>query len=99
MGVLFAPNAGQATRRMLKNAAGDGAEYLKRSVEDVGQRAKDLVENGKKTVRLEEELPTNRLLCRCRLARGVWVNTQSHRTHAKVLLPSEAGGLCRARLL
>jgi gas vesicle protein len=47
IGMLFAPKSGQETRDLIKNKAGEGADYLKKQGSDVKQTASDWVDKGK----------------------------------------------------
>ena len=47
IGMLFAPKSGQETRDMIKNKAGDGADYLKQRGTEFKQSASDWVDKGK----------------------------------------------------
>ncbi len=60
-GILLAPKAGEETRELLKNKAGEGADYLraranesadfvKRRSADIKDQASDLIDRGKSTV-------------------------------------------------
>lgn len=46
-GILFAPKSGPETRELIKNKAGEGAEYLKQRSGDLKDSASDLVDKGK----------------------------------------------------
>jgi gas vesicle protein len=47
IGMLFAPKSGQETRDLIKNKAGEGADYLKKQGSDVKQTASEWVDKGK----------------------------------------------------
>ena len=65
-GILWAPRAGEETRQLLADKAGEGAEYLKNRAQDssdyvrqrandVKQSAADLYEQGRSTVSRQKE--------------------------------------------
>jgi gas vesicle protein len=45
--MLFAPKSGQETRELIKNKAGEGADFLKQRTADVKQGAAEWVDKGK----------------------------------------------------
>lgn len=47
VGMLFAPKSGQETRELIKNKAGEGADFLKQRTADVKQGAAEWVDKGK----------------------------------------------------
>jgi len=47
LGILFAPKSGEETRGMIRNKAGEGADYLKQRGSDIQQTASEWVEKGK----------------------------------------------------
>jgi gas vesicle protein len=47
IGMLFAPKSGQETRDLIKNKAGDGADFLKQRGNDFQKNASDWVDKGK----------------------------------------------------
>jgi gas vesicle protein len=55
IGMLFAPKSGQETRDMLKNRAGDGADYLKQRGSEFRQSASEWVDKGKEAVNRQRE--------------------------------------------
>jgi gas vesicle protein len=65
-GILFAPRAGEETRQILSDKAGEGAEYLKNRAQDgteyvkqrsdeIKQSAADLYDKGRSTVVKQKE--------------------------------------------
>ena len=50
IGMLFAPKSGQETRDMIKNKAGDSADYLKQRGTEFRQTASDWVDKGKEAM-------------------------------------------------
>jgi gas vesicle protein len=65
-GILFAPRAGEETRQILSEKAGEGAEYLKNRAQDgteyvkqrsddLKQSASDLYDKGRSTVVKQKE--------------------------------------------
>ena len=65
-GILWAPRAGEETRQLLADKAGEGADYLKaraqegtdyvrQRTEDVKQSAADLYEKGRSTVARQKD--------------------------------------------
>ena len=55
IGMLFAPKAGQETRDMLRNKAGEGADYVKNRAGDFRQTASEWVDKGKEAVGRQRE--------------------------------------------
>ncbi len=65
-GILWAPRAGEETRQLLSDKAGEGADYLKsraqegteyvrQRTDDIKQSATDLYEKGRSTVSRQKE--------------------------------------------
>jgi len=50
VGVLFAPKSGEETRSLLRDKAGEGAEYVKRRSTDLRDQAADVIDRGKQTI-------------------------------------------------
>jgi gas vesicle protein len=55
IGMLFAPKSGHETREMLKNRAGEGADYLKNRSSDLGRTATEWVDKGKEALGRQKE--------------------------------------------
>jgi gas vesicle protein len=55
IGMLFAPKSGQETRDLIKNKAGEGADYVKQRSSDVKQTASEWVEKGKDALGRQKE--------------------------------------------
>ena len=55
IGMLFAPKSGDETREMLKNKAGEGADYLKQRSTDIRQTASEWVDKGKEALGRQRE--------------------------------------------
>jgi gas vesicle protein len=55
IGMLFAPKSGQETREIIKNKAGESAEFLKQRSEEVKQTAAEWVEKGKEALGRQKE--------------------------------------------
>lgn len=47
MGLLYAPNSGRQTRKMISRAAEDGADYLADRTREIRKEAEDVFERGK----------------------------------------------------
>jgi len=47
IGMLFAPKSGQETRELIKNKAGEGADFVKQRGSDLKQTANEWVDKGK----------------------------------------------------
>lgn len=47
VGVLFAPQSGEETRRLLKDKAEEGADFVRRRTSEVQDQASDLYERGR----------------------------------------------------
>ncbi len=54
-GLLFAPNSGADTRRLIQDKAAEGSDYLKDQAAGAVQTAADAVERGGKTLRHRKE--------------------------------------------
>jgi len=58
-GILFAPKAGEETRRMLRDKAGEGKDYLRRRSEELREQATDLadtaMERGRETLNRQRD--------------------------------------------
>jgi gas vesicle protein len=50
IGMLFAPKSGSETRDLIKNKAGEGADYIKQRSADVKQTASEWAEKGKEAM-------------------------------------------------
>jgi gas vesicle protein len=55
IGMLFAPKSGQETRDILKNKAGEGADFLKQRGTEVKQTAAEWVDKGKEALNRQKE--------------------------------------------
>jgi gas vesicle protein len=50
IGMLFAPKSGEETREIIKNRAGEGADYLKQRGSEFKQNASEWVDKGKEAL-------------------------------------------------
>jgi gas vesicle protein len=50
IGMLFAPKSGQETRELIKNKAGEGADFVKQRGADIKQSAAEWVDKGKEAL-------------------------------------------------
>lgn len=55
IGMLFAPKSGQETRDMLRNKAGEGADYVKQRGTEFRQTASEWVDKGKEALGRQRE--------------------------------------------
>jgi len=55
IGMLFAPKSGTETREMLKNRAGEGADFLKQRSTEFRQSASEWVDKGREAVGRQKE--------------------------------------------
>ena len=55
IGMLFAPKSGSETREMLKNRAGEGADYIKQRGSDLKHTASEWVDKGRDAVGRQKE--------------------------------------------
>lgn len=55
IGMLFAPKSGSETREMLKNRAGEGADYIKQRSGDLKHTASEWVDKGREAVGRQKE--------------------------------------------
>ena len=55
VGVLFAPQSGEETRRLLRDKADEGAEYVRRRSNDLRETAAETLERGKQTLQRKKE--------------------------------------------
>lgn len=57
-GILFAPQSGEETRRMLRDRAEEGVDYVKRRSEEIQETATEAIERGKKTIQRRKDTLT-----------------------------------------
>ena len=50
IGMLFAPKSGEETRKIIKDKAGEGTEYVKQRSSEINQSAAEWVEKGKEAL-------------------------------------------------
>jgi gas vesicle protein len=50
LGILFAPKSGEETRGLIRDKAGEGADYLKQRGSEMQQTASEWVDKGKEAV-------------------------------------------------
>jgi gas vesicle protein len=55
VGILFAPKAGEETRGLIRDKAGEGADYVKRRSGELKESASELVERSKSAVARQKE--------------------------------------------
>ncbi len=55
IGMLIAPKSGQETRELLRNKAGEGADFLKQRSTDFKQTASEWVDKGKDAIGRQKE--------------------------------------------
>jgi len=55
IGMLFAPKSGEETRKILKDKAGEGSEYVKQRGSEIKQTATEWVEKGKDALGRQKE--------------------------------------------
>ncbi|MEO5923976.1 MAG: YtxH domain-containing protein [Bryobacteraceae bacterium] len=55
VGVLFAPQSGEETRRLIKDKAEEGVDILKRKSTDLQETAAEAIERGKQTLQRKKE--------------------------------------------
>jgi gas vesicle protein len=55
VGMLFAPKSGQETRDLIKNKAGEGADFLKQRGSDVKQTAAEWVDTGQEALNKQKD--------------------------------------------
>jgi gas vesicle protein len=55
IGMLIAPKSGQETRELLRNKAGEGADFLKQRSTDLKQTASEWVDKGKDAIGRQKE--------------------------------------------
>ena len=55
VGMLFAPKSGQETRELIKNKAGEGADFLKQRGSDAKQTAAEWVDKGKDALNKQKD--------------------------------------------
>ena len=54
-GVLFAPQSGEETRRLLKDKADEGADFVRRRSGELRETATETLERGKQTLQRKKE--------------------------------------------
>jgi gas vesicle protein len=55
VGIVFAPQAGEDTRGLIRSKALEGTDYMKRKSEELKDSAGDLVEKGKTAIKTQKE--------------------------------------------
>ena len=55
VGILFAPKTGDETRGLIRDKAGEGADYVKRRSSELKESASELVERSKSAVSRQKE--------------------------------------------
>jgi gas vesicle protein len=55
IGLLFAPKSGEETRKLIRDKAGEGSEYLKQRGTELKETASGWVEKGKEAVNRQKE--------------------------------------------
>jgi len=55
VGVLFAPQSGEETRRLLRDKADEGADYVRRRSTELRETAAETLERGKQTIQRKKE--------------------------------------------
>jgi len=55
IGMLFAPKSGEETRKLIKDKAGEGTEYVKQRGTEIKQTATEWVEKGKEALGRQKE--------------------------------------------
>jgi gas vesicle protein len=55
VGVLFAPQSGEETRRLLRDKADEGADYVRRKSVDLRETATDTLERSKQNLQRRKE--------------------------------------------
>ncbi|MBM3727580.1 MAG: YtxH domain-containing protein [Acidobacteria bacterium] len=55
VGILFAPKSGEETRRLLRERAEEGTDYVRRKAVDLRDQAVEQVERGKQTIQRQRD--------------------------------------------
>jgi gas vesicle protein len=55
IGMLFAPKSGEETRKIIKDKAGEGTDYVKQRSSEIKQTATEWVEKGKEALGRQKE--------------------------------------------
>jgi len=55
IGMLFAPKSGEDTRKLIKDKAGEGTDYVKQRSSEMKQTATEWVEKGKEAMGRQKE--------------------------------------------
>lgn len=55
VGILFAPKAGDETRRLIRHKADEGADYVKRRGSELKDSAADLLDKSKEALKKQKE--------------------------------------------
>ena len=55
IGMLFAPKSGEETRKIIKDKAGEGTDYVKQRGTEIKQTATEWVEKGKEAMGRQKE--------------------------------------------
>ena len=80
VGILFAPKAGDETRGLIRDKAGEGADYVKRRSTEFKESASELVERSKSAVARQKE----------QLASAVEAGKQAYRESVSAGVNSES---------
>lgn len=54
-GILFAPQSGEETRRLIRTKAGEGVDYVKRRSSEFQETASEALDRGKQTLQRQKE--------------------------------------------
>lgn len=55
VGLLFAPTSGEETRRLIRNKADEGTDYVRRRTDELKGSASDILEKGKTAIKTQRE--------------------------------------------
>jgi gas vesicle protein len=53
--ILFAPQSGEETRRLIKDKTGEGVDYVKRRSTEIQETATEALDRGKKTIQRRKD--------------------------------------------
>ena len=73
LGILFAPQSGEETRKLIADKTEDGRDYLRRKGQQVRDQATEYIDRGKETVAKQRE----------QIAAAIEAGKQAYRTESE----------------
>src|ERR1035437_10277642 len=72
IGMLFAPKSGEETRKIIKDKAGEGTDYVKQRGTEIKQTATEWVEKGKEAMGRQKETISDAVSDAVQAGSGTW---------------------------